>query len=57
MYTVAPASAAPVISGVRSLVGEVTTTVGVATNTGTGNIHEMTSDAGLSLPRRSTAVT
>jgi hypothetical protein len=56
-YTVAPVSAAPVTSGVRSFVGVATTTVGVATNTGTGNIHEMMFDAGLSLPRRSTAVT
>jgi hypothetical protein len=56
-YTVAPASDAPVTSGVRSLVGVATTTVGVATNTGTGNIHEITLDAMLSLPRRSTAVT
>jgi hypothetical protein len=56
-YTVAPASAAPVTSGVRSLVGVATTTVGVVTNTGTGNVHEMMFDARLSLPRRSTAVT
>jgi hypothetical protein len=56
-YTVAPTSAAPVTWGVRSLVGVATTTVGVVTNTGTGNVHEMMFDAALSLPRRSTAVT
>ena len=56
-YTVAPASATPVISGVRSFVGETATTDGVATNTGTGRNHETTSEAGPSLPRLSTAVT
>ena len=56
-YTVAPASATPVISGVRSFVGETATTDGVATNTGTGRNHETTSDTGPSLPRISTAVT
>ena len=57
MKTVAPASAIPVISGVTSLVGEATTTDGVATMTGNGRIHETTSEAGPSLPRISIAVT
>ena len=56
-YTVAPASATPVTSGVRSLVGDTAVTDGVATITGTGKYHETTSDAGPSLPRWSIAVT
>ena len=57
MRTVAPASATPVISGVRSLVGVTATIDGVATMTGTGKIHDTTFEAGLSFPRISTAVT
>ena len=55
--TVAPASAAPVMSGVRSLVGVTPTIDGVITMMGIGRIQDTTSDAGLSFPRRSTAVT
>ena len=57
MYTVAPASATPVISGVRSFVGVAAITDGVATITGTGKNQETTSDAGPSFPRISIAVT
>jgi hypothetical protein len=57
MRTVAPASAAPVMSGVRSLVGVTPVIDGVTTMMGMGSIHDTTSDAGLSFPRKSTAVT
>ena len=45
------------MSGVRSLVGETPLIDGVTTMMGIGSIQDTTSEAGLSFPRRSTAVT